>query len=378
MTRKRRIHFLLPLGCLALIALMGTPKLIQYAILPNDELGACADRIDDVAAQLSGAAPAVTIHGVKSGVPLAAAETTESDVTLYMIGPRWNEVYPRPLTAGEGLGYAALKGKQRQIVLDSSLAFRLFGDNDPIGQFVKLSGESFEVTGVARHTRRIGETGQYAAWIPLGSDETLGCDLMVATAVSDIDGGLMTLFGSAAKDAFGEGTLFGLRKERMRAGMILRLIALVAVIRLLGLWIGVLKRLGGAWLSDYRARSQTRYFRQLLGFVTLRVLAMALLCAATLAACWGLMNFFVQPVLVFVEWVPEVLVSFASIKGRFWELVNAASRPVSFVTAELAEVRFWSVILRWGVIMALIGGVMTLASGFSEGKRGKTVNYSGK
>ena len=51
--------------------------------------------------------------------------------------------------------------------------------------------------------------------------------------------------------------------------------------------------------------------------------------------------------------------SFASIRGRFWELVGAASRPVSLVTAELAELRFWANILRWGVIFALIGGVMT-------------------
>ena len=146
----------------------------------------------------------------------------------------------------------------------------------------------------------------------------------------------------------------------MRATIILRFLALVVALRLLGLWVGVILRVGGAWLADYRERIRMSYFSRLLGFVAVRVLALVAVAAATLAVCWLLMNFFVEPVLVFVEWVPEVLVSGAAIRGRFWELVNAASKPVSFMTAEMAELRVWGSVLRCGVIAALIGGVMTL------------------
>ena len=365
MTRKRRIHVLLPLGCLmviaALFALLRTPKLLQYAFLPEGELGGYVERLNEASAELDSAGRAITLHGVKKGVSISAENGgMESDVALYMVAPRWNEVYPMRMKAGEGLSYISLTSAERAIVLDDDLAFKLFGDRDVLGQLVDLNGEKFEVVGVAEHSRRLGEGTLYAAWVPLGSDEALGCDLMVASTVSGIDGGLMTLFENAMKNAFGEGTLFGLYKERMRATIILRFLALVIALRLLGLWVGVILRVGGAWLADYRERIRMSYFSRLLGFVAVRVLVLVAVVAATLAVCWLLMNFFVEPVLVFVEWVPEVLVSGAAIRGRFWELVNAASKPVSFMTAEMAELRVWGIILRCGVIAALIGGVMTL------------------
>ena len=360
---KRRIHFLIPLGGLialaALIGLLGTPKLIQYAFLPSNELSVYIDNMEPFRQALADAAEITALHGVKADVSLSVeGGANASGVTLYMVGERWNEAYPRPMAAGEPLSPAALKGRSRSIVLDEQLAFKLFGDGEPIGRAVTLSGQAFQVVGVAKHARRVGETGPYAAWIPLGSDETSGCDLMVVSAVSGIDGGLMTLFEGEARDFFGPGTLYGLMKERMRAGMILRFIALALALRLLALWIDVLKRVGGAWIAEYRARMKEAYFSKVLGFALSRCLAMLLAAAATLAACWALMNFFVEPVKVFVEWVPEVLVSFNSIRGRFWELTGAAAAPVTYVTAEMAELRFWAFLLRWGVIAALIGALL--------------------
>ena len=367
MSKMRRIHVLLPLGCLlvaaALIGLMRTPKLLQYAFLPDGELGLYAGKLEEAAEEIGGTSGAITLHGVRQGCQISAENGgSESDISLYMVSARWFEAYPLRMRAGGILSYASLKGMEREIVLDGDLAFKLFGDRDPLGRYVDLSGEKFEVVGVAEHARRLGEGTLYAAWIPLGSDESLGCDLMVASTVSGIDGGLTTLFGTAMKNAFGAGTLYGLQKERMRATMILRVIALVVALRLLALWIGALRRVGAAWLAEYQERIQTCYFSRMLGFVLLRLMATFLVAAATLVICWALMNFFVEPVLVFVEWVPEVLVSWAAITGRFWELVNAASKPVSLMTAEMAELRFWANILRWGVIAALIGWGMTALS----------------
>ena len=364
MARKRRIHFLIPLGCLialaALVGLMNTPRLIQYAFLPKDELTVYAEKMEPFVNALDGAAAVATLHGVKADISLAVGDGAgEGGVTLYMVGERWNEAYPRPMAAGEPLSPAALTARDRDIVLDEKLAFRLFGDRDPLGRAVRLGGEDYRVVGVAKHARRLGETGPCAAWIPLGSDASSGCDLMVVSAVSGIDGGLMTLIESAAREAFEPGTLYGLMKERMRAGMILRLIALAVALRLLGMWLGALKRAGAQFILEYRARMKEAYFSKVIGFALSRALAMLLAAAATIAVCWGLLSFFVEPMMVFVEWVPEVLVSFDSIRGRFWELAGAAAAPISYVTAEMAELRFWAFLLRWGVIMALTGALLT-------------------
>ena len=65
-----------------------------------------------------------------------------------------------------------------------------------------------------------------------------------------------------------------------------------------------------------------------------------------------------KPMTVFPEWVPENLVSPEAIAGRFRELTASAAAPVQFRTPELAEIRLWSGILRWGTVLALLGGIL--------------------
>ena len=148
MARKRRIHLLIPLGCLiaavALAGLMGTPRLIQYAFLPRDELTVYIEKMESFDRALDGAASVTALHGVKADVSLSVGDGAgESGVTLYMVGARWNEAYPRPMIAGEPLSPASIAGRAKEIVLDEQLAFRLFGDGDPLGRTVRLAGQDF-------------------------------------------------------------------------------------------------------------------------------------------------------------------------------------------------------------------------------------------
>ncbi len=371
---KKGIHFLLPFGLVlivcALIGLYSGPNLMQYAFLPEGTLPDLQESMENVRSELPGYT--LSLHAVKNGASVSTEDggKSQSDVVLYMAGARYSECYPQRVVSGRPLTYADVIDKEHSIVLDEKLAFQLFGDKDPLDGRVTVGDKTYTVVGTVKHTRRIGEIGTYAAWIPLScaEDET-SCDVAVLTAVANGGSDMSVLFSSAAQNNLGSGTLYNLAKERMRATMALRLIAMVVVIRLLVIWVRLIMKLGARWLGDFQAKLKDRYMTALIGYAAVRVLAMLAIIAATLTACWGLMTFFIQPVKVFTEWVPEVIVSFSSIQGRFWELCAEAAKPVSCMTADMAELRFFAAFLRWGVIFALIGLAMTLITRMVRAKR---------
>ena len=96
---------------------------------------------------------------------------------------------------------------------------------------------------------------------------------------------------------------------------------------------------------------------------------MLLLTAATLAAGAGLAVWAVQPMMIFPEWVPDSLVDPEALIRRFRELTAAAAVPLQFRTPEMAEIRFWSGMIRWGTVLSLLGGFLYRSSRF-RGKRG--------
>lgn len=361
---KKQIHFLLPVGLVmivfALIGLMGTPKLLQYAFQPEMTLIDMQDNIDDVRSELSDFT--LTLHAVSNDVSISTeGGQSVGDVILYRVDARYNECYPQSLMSGRFIAHADIADAEHVIVLDEKLAFQLFGDKDPLEQTVSIGEKSYAVIGLVSHSRHIGEIGSYAAWVPLScADDDTSCDVAVITAVTSGGSDVSVLFESAVKTRVGEGSLYVLSKENMRATLALRLIALVLVVRLLAIWIRLLMKLGKRLLGDVLSRLKDTYMSALIGYAAVRLLAMLALSAVTLLACWGLMTFFIQPVMVFTEWIPEVIVSFSSIQGRFWELCAAAAQPASYMTAEMAEIRFFAGFVRWGVITALIGLVMTL------------------
>ena len=76
-----------------------------------------------------------------------------------------------------------------------------------------------------------------------------------------------------------------------------------------------------------------------------------------------------QPVYVFTEWVPENFVEWSSIVKVFWDLVSSSAGVVRLVSRELRIVEFWGALLRWGVILVLLGAAL-LPKARRERKRG--------
>ena len=359
MKRRKRIPLVLAAGILmlaaGLIGLQSVPEAEQYAFLPAEEKTAdTLNRLETARTALADAFPRLTLHGMKNGVTLTAGGIFQNDVCLYLTGPGWSDVYPRRMISGRPIAGADAENGAKIIVLDEATAFKFFGEKDAVGKTVTLDGQTLEVVGVAVHSRRIGETGTQAAWVPLGTVNDP--ELMTLSAVDPAGSRMTTLFRNAAAEAFGSGTGISLAKEKTRATMIVRWVIIIAGVWLLRWAVG---RLGGSWrkrAAQVREEQKKRYAARLIPWAARELMPAMIATAAVIGAGALLAIFAVEPAYVFPEWIPESLGDFSKWAARFWDLTGAAAQPVNLKTPELAEARFWGGLIRWGTVMALLGG----------------------
>ena len=336
-----------------LIGLYSGPRVSQYAFAPK-EMDA-AEMLSAVEKELEGAFDVAALHGISPGVSIGTEQKSQEGVTLYQVSGEWHEAYPQTFQTGRPLSRGDQQAGSAVIVLDDETAFQLFGDQDPIGQKVKIGEKLFETVGVAKHGRRIGETDAHAAWIPIGISGAPEMKMTVLSAAGSGSSALQTVFENTARNTFGEGQAIHLGKERTRGTIILRVVILVTAIRLLTAWFSFSAGKSRKWLDQIRERRETAYLRQMAGFVLIRGLGIVLLFGAGIAAAGSLAAMAGATMQAFPEWVPEILVEPESIAQRFWELTAAAAAPAQWKTPELAEIRFWSAVIRWGTVLFLLG-----------------------
>ncbi len=385
---RRKFPFLSVLGALLLAfsvcgLYLSVPDLLQYAFLPERNADSASRASDPTGAEKTASAesdsaagsalsrfrrltdPALwagedipmTIQGSATGLSVSREEKSSSisDLTVIQAGPRYGEVFPREMKEGVFLSPAETEAAAASAVLDSALSFRLFGEFSPLGQTVLLDGHAFTVIGVASHARSLGSSTEYTLWIPLGSLEA-DMDLITVSARAGTGGDSMaSLWKSKARELLGEGTFLHLSHEKTGASLLPRLLLIVLALVLLKKWIAFLRHLGAAFRREAREKISRSYPSRLIGYFALRVLLALLLLALTLAACWGLAAFAVQPLEAFPDWIPENPADFASWGARFRSLVAANAAPVRLVTEEAATLQFWHFLIRLGTVLLLIG-----------------------
>lgn len=364
MKHRIRISLVLILGLLliaaGLIGLAAVPGLVQYAFpMPAESSPDPLQQLESLRASLKDVFPALTLHSVRSGASLTAGSASRNDVALYGIAPGWHEVCPVRMLSGRPVSRLEAEQGEKVIVLDEHTAFQLFGTRDAVGRAVTLDDQTLEVIGIAAHSRRIGETGEAAAWVPLA---VVGqqADLMILTARASASQDAAAVFRTAAEEAFGAGTYISLPKEAMRGTMILRWPIIILAVVLL---ISAGRRLAVSWGRQFRRIAEERrhrYAGRLIPFAAAR-LAPVLGLTLLLIALGGAAAFLaVQPARVFPEWIPESLGDFSKWGTLFWNLSDSFSAPFSARTPELVQIRFWSALLRWGVVLTLLGALLSL------------------
>ena len=399
--RKTRGKWLLALGALLMAAglcmLALQPSVLQYCIVaPTDEAAPepsgqeAAGQEAQTAKQESGALKALydawqtrvgeDLSEVLSAASIAArdygfalsGEGGTATATLTAVGEGWFDVYPRYLVSGRLMTGQELRDGDRLIVLDEPLAFKLFPTVDPIGRELTIGSERYEVIGVVRYRRSVGEYEQYQAYIPYTSaaEDRLPMEIVEVCGVALPQSGASRAFEDAGENWQDGGTFIDTDKEAMRGGIVARALAIALGLYLILYLLRRLNRRTAGVGVDIRARLQTEYFRDMLPGLLPRFCLLALGYAALLAAAFGVLTLAIEPMYVFTEWIPDVLVELSSITERFWQLTSAAAAPIFIRTQEYAEIRFWSGLVRWGALSALTGALVMALSA----RRGRDKN----
>ncbi len=358
MSRRRRISWLTALGLLlalaGVIGLYSGPEISQYAFPAGGKDPAeLLSRAED---KWGNEFPTLSLHGTAEKTSVSTEQAARDELILTETAGGYFEIYPRRFVSGRPL----TRGDRGRavIVLDERLAFGLFGDEDPLGKTVTLAEKKYEVVGVAAQVRRIGDGGACFAWIPLGASGAPAVTVLTLSAGGRAADALRSVFETGAREICGEGQAFFLAKERMRGTILPRAALLLGAVRLLGLCVRLLMKYTRRRAGEIREKLKSRYPRQIAGWLTWQALRTALLWAALGVACAALVVWAAQPMTAFPEWVPDSLVDPEALIRRFRELTAEASRPLRFRTPEMAEILFWSGVLRWGTVLFLTGWVL--------------------
>lgn len=357
MRRKIPFSLLALLGILlagaGLAGLWGMPNLCQYVYAPGS--APAGEILEKMEKAMEGAAEGVSLHATSDGVSLTAAGGGQGDVHLIQTAGSYTEIYPRAWRIGRPVSREDAAAGHRVIVLDEELAFRLFRDQDPLGQRVSILEKDYEVVGVACHRRRIGDRQELTAWIPLGVEDAPAAENMILSVPAGRGGSLRTLFENSARESAGDGSIWDLEKEKIRGTVLFQAVAMATGLWLLARWIRKLKVWTSGQIRQIREKARSRYPRQMAGYFILRALGMLAAWGAVIAAGAGIVLWASQLMLIFPEWVPENFLSSDSWIARFRSLTASFADPVQRRTAEIIEIRFWSGLIRWGITAALLG-----------------------
>jgi hypothetical protein len=388
MEYRRRIlpWLLIALGAVmalsALVMLWHTPNVLQYSVLApeagegNANLNATLDKAQEVWQTHHASFARMALGGVNSGVRISSG-TGNAEVNLVGMGEGWLEVYPRFLKSGRRISELELQHGTAVIMLDEGLAVRLFGSELPESASVSLNDVQFKVVGVVRHGgslfggRGVGDAVAYDAYIPLKAavSNNIPLEILTMSAAPKGGAGWGNTFLGAVRQWSDGGTMVDLSKEAMRRTILPRvLLLIIGVYALLGLFIRITDRVMG-WFEGFRQALKQHYFREMIPRLV-GIVALTLACyGALIGAAWLLLDFSVQPVYTFTEWVPDNFVEWSSITKVFWNLVAESAKLVRIGTRELRVVEFWGGLLRWGLILALLGAALLPKAGI--GKRQK-------
>jgi len=370
--RRKLPWVLATLGALitlcALFMLQQTPNVLQYCVTPPEagedgaNLRALVDSERKLRPTLQETFDWSALGG--SGTVSVSAQSSYGNVTLVAMGEGWLDVYPRLVIQGRRIGEDELKNGEAVAMVDEGLAFQLYGSGLPEDARIRLAGAEYRVVGTVRHAgdgfgaRGVGDATEYDVYVPLlsvASNSAIRLETLTLSAVPETRLGWEEIFLSALGDWSPGGRLIDLPKEAMGKTVVLRLLLLIVGLYAIVWLFRRLTVVAGGWYGGFRQALKGSYLRPLIPRL-LGILALTLVTyGALIGLTFLLLSFSMQPVYVFTEWVPKNLVEWSSITRVFWNLTSEAAALTRLGTRELRAVEFWGGLLRWGVIVALLG-----------------------
>lgn len=307
----------------------------------------------------------VSAYMLQRGTQVETESGHTASCTVYSIAEGWFDLYHRTLLSGRLLGEDEIQSGQRLVIVNTSLAYALWGDTEVVGSKLMLRQEEFEVVGIVKHDQKPGQTESGELYLPLSA--AIKMELPGEIQVLAGTEARPSVFDSVASRGVPGGQLAQLSKERMRAGLPLRYLCILLLLLFLQWLLRNINRLTRQSVAAWKTRQSQVYGMQMI--------VPTLLLAAQCLACYGtlLMMFYftlqcaVAPAYVFPEWIPED----PSRLGSFGKVIrNTLSQWASLqmtVTESVLAVRYYGGWVKAGTIL---GGTMLVMLALGRGKHG--------
>ncbi len=317
-----------------------------------------------------------TLSGILEKASLTSDTEEVKQARLTALNENAFILTPRYLHFGRLFYPEELKKGAAVMLLDEKLALALFKISQPIGRTVTVGGVDFTVVGILRHTKSVGDSEDYGAYVPLSYlwDKEIQLQALQVTARPIPGAGARSTFSTDMGDWSAGGTMIDLGKEAMGAMLPVRVllffIGTALFFRLLAIWNGHFRR----FFADYRQRLLRRYAVKLMPRLILGILALALGYGVLTALISWLITYLVAPVYTFTEWVPAILVEWKDIQTAFWQVWQSAARLQELRSPELMRIRYFAMLTAWFSAGAAV--TVTLVWARWWGRRGGKKNVS--
>lgn len=332
---------------------------------PNQQIADLLKRLDEYAeADWLGLFEAYALSGIKEGVNFSPVDSTGTPQTgrLTALGPNSLVVDPLLFRFGRGFTYDELKDGYRGIILDETLALKLFGVGDAVGKKVQLEGQEYLVVGIARHSKQVGDKEEFGAYIPLNSiiDQPVQLIALMVSAKPIKGVGAKSSFESVLTQSWAaNGTMIDLTKETIGALMPMRVLIFAAGFVVMLMLIAFINGKVREFAADYQQRLRRTYAVRLLPRLIGAILLFALGYGAVALGLAKLVEYVVDPVYTFPEWVPAILVEWEDIKTAYWNVWQGYATLQELRSPELLRVRYFGFLAGWASAgVAVFGTVL--------------------
>lgn len=330
---------------------------------PNKSLIERGEQLKSAMEGLSGNVSAYTLTGVVDQQSLQSDIGNGAQGRLELLGENSFALRPKYLRYGRLFFPEELEQGADVMLLDEQLALLLFNIGDPLERTVTLAGKEYRVIGIVRHQKQVGDLTDAGAYVPLASVASLELtvDALMVNAQPIAGTGASVAFKSAMDSWQSGGNMIDLGKESMGAKLWLRLLLFLSGMTLTLRAVRFLNRRVHDALRDDKERLKSSYAIRLMPRFTGQTLMLGmgyLLCAGVVAL---LMQYLIEPVYTFPEWIPAVLVEWEEIATAFWKCWQTPATLVELRSPEFMRLRFFGLMIQLasagcGVTLALLYG----------------------
>ena len=332
--------------------------------LPKTKAQHLLEQLKDTSGDWQNIISAYTLTGISEKTAFSAAnQSTQGKLTAVSNGHQ--SIYYKQLLFGRFFYDEELIKGRHICLIDEQVAIALFRIGDAVGRKVSIGGHEYEVMGVFKHTKKVGDYEDYGVYVPLvtAADDCLPLAYYMVSALPVKGGGARVAFKTSMDSFAPSGSLWDLNREAVGATLVLRVFLFIAGLTALILAIRFLNKAVLRFADSYQSRLRRAYALRLLPWFIWRTLLFAIGYGACAGLFALLVGYILEPVYIFPEWIPTVLVEWKDINEAFWKVWQQDAQVMSLRSSQVMRLKFFTTVLQWMTpLVAAIAPVMVIGA----------------